>query len=187
MALLMTTGLLYIMQLLIDTGAEVIGNTEVRIPVDWISKPIVEQVIAETPRPTRLPSPVPLPRDPRSMVPRQTEGTGIPIAYPMPPTSSAELSRPGFSDGPLMNIVKVSPTYPPKAIQKGVSGAVTVRYDVLANGTVSNVVVVESSNRLFDEAAVEAAYRFRYKPRIVEGIAIETIGLHNRFVFKMED
>ena len=63
----------------------------------------------------------------------------------------------------------------------------TVSYDVMANGTVANVVVIESSNRLFDAAAIEAAYRFRYKPRIVDGIAQETYGLLNRFVFKMDE
>ncbi|MDH5214613.1 MAG: energy transducer TonB, partial [Gammaproteobacteria bacterium] len=64
---------------------------------------------------------------------------------------------------------------------------VIVSYDVLANGAVANVVVTESSHSVFDDAAIAAAYRFRYKPRIVDGVAIETHGLGNRFVFRIED
>lgn len=37
------------------------------------------------------------------------------------------------------------------------------------------------------KAAIAAAYRFRYKPRVVDGVAQSTRGLVNRFVFKIED
>ena len=36
-------------------------------------------------------------------------------------------------------------------------------------------------------AVIAAAYRFRYKPRVMDGVALSTRGLVNRFVFKIEN
>ena len=36
-------------------------------------------------------------------------------------------------------------------------------------GTVKDVTVVESTSSLFDRAAVNAALKFKYKPRVVDG------------------
>lgn len=44
-------------------------------------------------------------------------------------------------------------------------------------------VVVESTDRVFEQAAVEAAYRFKYRPRVVRGQAVEVPGVRNRISF----
>ena len=91
-----------------------------------------------------------------------------------------------MQDGSLVAIVRVEPTYPLRAEESSLEGYVTVRFDVNADGTVSNVTVVSSSHRIFEKAAIKAASKFRYKARVVDGIAQATYGLQNRFVFKME-
>ncbi|MGI9238023.1 MAG: energy transducer TonB, partial [Woeseiaceae bacterium] len=82
---------------------------------------------------------------------------------------------------------KVSPTYPSIAIARGLEGSVLVQYDVTTEGQVANVVVLESTHSLFNKAAIAAAYRFKYKPRTVDGVPYETEGLKNLFRFEMED
>ena len=89
-----------------------------------------------------------------------------------------------MTDGPLVAIYKVQPTYPMTAERKGLEGFVTVQYDVNELGAVENVVVVESTNRVFDKAAVTATYRFKFKPRIYDGVALATPGLQDRFRFR---
>ena len=89
-------------------------------------------------------------------------------------------------DGPLVAIVRVEPGYPTAATTRGLEGFVTVQFDVNADGTVSNVVVVESSSRVFESAAIKAARKFRFKARVVDGVPQPSYGLQNRFVFKME-
>lgn len=87
----------------------------------------------------------------------------------------------------LVNILKVAPTYPIAALQKNLEGYATVRFDVTELGTIENVVVIDATHSVFHKAAIAAAYRFRYKPRVVDGVAQSTRGLVNRFVFKIED
>jgi len=50
---------------------------------------------------------------------------------------------------------------------------------------VTNVTVVESSAPIFEEAAIEAAQKFKYKPRVVDGVAIEVSGVQNKITFKL--
>jgi protein TonB len=69
-------------------------------------------------------------------------------------------SRPLSPDTPL---IKVTPAYPDRAGGRG--GDVVVEMQVGADGAVTQARVVESNPRgLFDEAALDAARRWRYPP-----------------------
>ena len=116
-------------------------------------------------------------------------GTGPGITIP---TGEVEQPRQGIEtlgillDGPLIAIVRVEPAYPAAATSRNLEGFVTVQFDVNADGTVSNVTVVESSSHIFERAAIKAARKFRFKARVVDGVPQPSYGLQNRFVFKME-
>lgn len=90
-------------------------------------------------------------------------------------------------DGALVNLVRVGPVYPARAIAQGVEGHVIVQFDVTAEGKVVNIVIVESSNSVFDNAAIKAAARFKFKPRVVDGIALVSTGIQNLFTFRLDD
>jgi len=146
-----------------------------------------ETLVIDAPHVERLPPPEPTPPDPRHTLEETTTGTVIPpVDPPAPPTGGPEIGS-TLLDGPLVAVIVVSPEYPLKAVVDGLDGHVTVRYDVTAIGTVANVVVLESSHRVFEAAATKATYRFRYKPRVVDGVAQETRDLRYRFVFRMEE
>ena len=91
-----------------------------------------------------------------------------------------------MSDGPLVALVRVEPTYPGAALQKGLEGYVLIKFDVTPQGMVTNVRVIESSHRVFESAARNAAKRFRFKPRVTDGIPQFTAGIQNLFRFEME-
>jgi protein TonB len=65
-------------------------------------------------------------------------------------------------------------------------GYVIVQFTVTANGSVRDVAVVESSNEVFNQAAVDAALRFRYRPRVINGEAVEVAGVLNRITFVLD-
>jgi len=92
----------------------------------------------------------------------------------------------GTGDGEYLPIVKVAPVYPRRAISRQLTGECLVRYTVTAAGTVRGVEVVEDrcSDPVFREPSVEAARRFRYKPRVVDGEAIEVHGVQNLFHYE---
>ena len=104
----------------------------------------------------------------------------------------AEMSISGLgmvaSDGEYLPIVKVAPAYPMRALTRGVEGYVIVEYTVTATGSVKDVIVVEAEpTGIFDKASLNAALKFKYKPRIVNGETIEVRGVRNIFYYKLED
>ena len=84
-------------------------------------------------------------------------------------------------------MVRVTPVYPIRASTRGLEGYVIVQFDVMADGHVANVVVVESTHAVFDSPAIKAAERFKFKPRVVDGVALVTEGIQNLFRFNLED
>lgn len=131
--------------------------------------------------------PPPIPPNPTSNTEMQELGTG-PRLNALHPPQPPEVFTPavGINDGPIVALVRVAPVYPTRAITNGAEGWVLVEYDVTASGGVTNVRVVESSHRMFEAAAVRAAKKFRYKPRVVDGRPRLTRGVRNRFRFEME-
>ena len=89
----------------------------------------------------------------------------------------------GISDGEYLPIVKVAPVYPARALQRGLEGYVIVEFTVTRQGTVRDVGVVESTSTLFERAAMEAASKFKYKPRVIDGEAVEVPGVRNKISF----
>lgn len=138
----------------------------------------------------------PLPRrdafDPPPTAPRpdRDDGDEIIVAVshgsPVPPGHDYDAIDIRASDGPLVAMMRVQPAYPAVMAQRGLEGWVLVEFDVLADGNVSNVRIVESSHGGFEDAALRAAQRFRFKARVVDGIPRATNGLRNLFRFEME-
>ena len=75
----------------------------------------------------------------------------------------------GFSSDAVPTM-RVSPNYPNKAKRAGLEGYVTMAVEIRPNGTVSSVEVLESDPpRLFDDAAVRAMQKWKFRPRTVNG------------------
>ncbi len=103
-----------------------------------------------------------------------------------------DLSASGFgltpSDGDYLPIVKVQPMYPRRALSRGIEGYVIVKFTVTKQGTTRNHVIVESKPKgIFDRAALQAATKFKYKPRVVDGQPIEVPGVLNKITFVIEE
>lgn len=92
------------------------------------------------------------------------------------------------SDGEYLPIVKVAPQYPRRAAAKGIEGYVILEFTVTKLGTVTNPVVIEADPAgYFDRAATKAVLRFKYKPTIVNGEAIDVPGVKNKITFKLAE
>lgn len=182
-----TGGLLFLMRYLIATGEEIIVESPDGSTLEWIALEKEERLIVDPPDFDR-PKPPPIPPITEPIRPSVDDGIGFTPPGPRPPVPTVDpgIRNLRFSDGPLVSIIKVRPQYPARARAKNLEGTVLVQFDVTTVGTVANVAVIESSNRVFDKAAVDAAYRFKYKPRIVDGVPYETKGLRNLFRFEME-
>jgi protein TonB len=69
---------------------------------------------------------------------------------------------------PLL-LVKVEPSYPLAARRAGLSGRVTVSAVIGLEGGVESAEVLASSNPLFDQAALDAVRKWRYRPATMNG------------------
>ena len=100
----------------------------------------------------------------------------------------APITTPGaFRNGPALALVAVAPVYPARAAARGLEGYVIDQFTITALGTVADVIVTDSSNALFDRYAIDAAYKFKYKPRVIDGEPVESRGVLNKFTFVLED
>ena len=183
-----TLGLLYVMNALIGIQPQAIVEPAPRWTIDWVRVP-------EPPEPPDTIEPLPSREFVQPPVPPTTAAPGgeeNAIGY-RPPTATpppvTKYTGPGITlgDGPLVSLVRPSPVYPARALQAGLEGWVVVQFDVMADGTVTNVSVVESSDSIFDRSARRAAAKFRFKPHVVDGVPQVTTGVRNIFRFHMSD
>ena len=91
------------------------------------------------------------------------------------------------NDGEYLPIVKVAPIYPRRAQTRGITGYCIVEYTVTTSGAIRDPRAVDCEpSGVFDKASVKASLKFKYKPRVVDGEAIEVPGVQNKFTYELE-
>jgi protein TonB len=154
------------------------------------TRTIVEQPVKSTrdPKPVRKPPPEVV------ISPRvTTEARGIPGPTPVQRTSftpSGSLRPTGMRmrpDGDAIPIVRPAPEYPQAQITRGTEGWVRVRFTITEAGTVKDATVVAAEpERVFDAAALKAIARWRYNPRVENGMPVARVGLETVIRFDIE-
>ena len=92
------------------------------------------------------------------------------------------------SDMDVIPLVRIQPQYPRRAQQLGIEGWVLLEFTITPAGTVKDAVVVDSEPpRIFDRAALRAVGRFKYKPKIEDGVPVERPGVQIVLNFELED
>lgn len=180
-----TFGLLFVMQLLIATGRG--ANTDAqRYEIDDFVRVEREQrVERREQKPEKPPEPEDQPELPKPSTSSNFENSlAVSVAAPQVSTN-VSVGGLGFgvSDGEYLPIVKVAPVYPARAAARGLEGYVIVEFTVTQTGSTKDIFVYESSSSLFERAAVDAAAKFKYKPRVIDGEPVEVPGVRNRITF----
>ena len=184
-----TFGLLFLMQLLIATGRGALTEATAFRVTDFVRVERNEIIESKRDQPEKPPEPEQPPEIP---TPNQADNFDNSMAVSMAaPAMDANLSIGGvgfgISDGEYLPIVKVAPVYPNRALTRGLEGYVIVEFTVTPQGTTRDAFVVESSSSLFERAAVNAALKFKYKPRVIDGQAVEVPGVQNKITFEIQD
>lgn len=185
---LITVALLYVMQAVIKSDKNPLNETPSVRLVDFVR--VLEDEAIQTV--DRKPKPPPPPQDVPPDVPKPTvdsrDTMGIDIGAHSPDID-INIDAGGFSsDGEYLPILKVLPVYPRRAQARGLEGYVLVEFCVTSNGSVKDPFVVHAEpTTIFDRAALNAALKFKYKPKVVNEQPVEVCGVQNRIVFEMED
>ena len=158
--------------------------------VDFVR--VEEEMAIETklrkPKPPPPPDEPP-PNKPKAQFESATDSQGIDISQINVEVDLNIDHGAGFtSDGEYLPIVKVAPVYPRRAQTRGIEGYVLLEFVVTRTGAVRDPVVLESKPPgIFDRAAVNAALKFKYKPKVVNGEPIDVAGVRNRITFELQD
>lgn len=93
----------------------------------------------------------------------------------------------GTGDGEFLPIVKVVPVYPYRSLNAQFEGSCAVIYTVSANGSTKDIRVLEERcpHKDFQKPSVKAASKFKYKPKVLNGEAVEVHNVVNTFIFKL--
>lgn len=76
-------------------------------------------------------------------------------------------------EGDVVPLVRIQPQYPREAAMNQIEGFVTVEFTITETGSVTSPRVIDSSPpRVFDRAAMRAILRWKFKPRIIDGVAV---------------
>lgn len=183
-----TAALLILMHTMIESGHGMLDAVTVR-SVDFVRVQRDEVVATREERPERPEAPERAPAMPEPSAAQAFSGAiQVAVAGPNLALTDTELGGVGFdvSDGEYIPIVKVAPRYPMRAAQRRLEGYVVVEFVVTTTGAVRDVVVVESTSEIFESAAIEAALKFKYKPRIVDGQPIAVSGVQNKITFRLD-
>ncbi|MEJ2159513.1 MAG: energy transducer TonB [Chromatiales bacterium] len=184
-------GLLFLMQALIAAGKSELNDESTMHFVDFVRVEREEQIERKKPKPKKPIEPDQPPPD----MPQQQQDALNPEAGAIsiaPVAVSADIDIGGIglgsADGDYLPIVKVAPIYPRRALSRGIEGWVLLEFTVTKAGTVTDVRVLESEPPgIFDKAASEAASKFKYKPRVVDGEPIDVKGVPHKISFQLED
>ncbi len=91
--------------------------------------------------------------------------------------SGLYLGPPGggnMGDGEAIPMVIIQPRYPRKAAMEGIEGWVKFKFTISPDGTPLNVELVDAQpRRVFERDARRAIYKWKFKPKVVDGKAVE--------------
>ncbi len=92
----------------------------------------------------------------------------------------------GGSDRDIVPLVQVEPRYPLNARQQGIEGWVELLFTITKMGTAKDIQVTAADpGSIFNRAAVQAVGKWKYNPKIEDGVAVERPNVRQRIKFKL--
>jgi protein TonB len=186
-----TLGLFFLMQSLIQSGGSALTEPPRGSVLDFVRVKQEEAVEKKDRKPQKPPKPETPPPDfetpQMDMSSQNTDATGLDFGADV----ASDLALDGglsldTGDGEYLPIVKVAPVYPRRALHSGIEGFVIVEFTVSPTGAVVDPIVIEAQPaNIFEQAALDAAKKFKYKPRVINGEATSVSGVQNRITFKI--
>lgn len=186
-ALPVVVGLFMVMHSLIDRDFENPEESKTKI-ADLVQPEEEIQLETSVPKPDKVEDPEEPPPEMDMVQLDLNMDTDIENSAPVAKVD-VNISTSGMSsgDGEYLPIVKVAPIYPRRAQTRGISGYCIVEYTVTTSGAIRDPVAVDCEPAgVFEKASVKAAGKFKYKPRVVDGEAIEVAGVQNKFTYTLE-
>lgn len=188
LALVITTGLLVVMQLLIKQDDIQLKTSDARKIADIQMGRTEIDVNENVRKPDKPDTPEQEPPPAQDRTPMQDNALSTQTLN-VTPSFKGDLSFSGArlsaSDGEYLPIVKVPPEYPRRALARNLEGYCVVEFTVTKTGSVRDPYVTDCSSTLFERSSMQAVLKFKYKPRVEDGEPVEVSGVKNMFTYKL--
>jgi protein TonB len=155
--------------------------------VEVLKAPIETKIIEEVKKPPPDAPPPPPPKlatPPPPFIPPPEVNIQLPTVTPPPTITTVTTVKPPPGPPPVVAppvqappaplvrreykaAYRVDPVYPRQAQRDGMSGTVVARVHVAPNGSVTQVQVMSSTNRIFDREVIRALSQWRFNPEPV--------------------
>lgn len=191
LGLVVTAGLFWMMQYLIATADRTLNESSAGHLLDFVRLKRDESIQRRQLKPEKPPQPKTPPPQPPTPKLEELNPSAEKIAIAAVPVETDIEMSGGFSlgvgEGDYLPIVKVAPIYPARALQRGLEGYCVVEYTVTSLGTTKDPVVLQDqcTSSLWHRASLQAALKFKYKPRVIDGVAVEVPGVQNKFTYEI--
>jgi len=192
LALAITMGLFFLMQSLISQDAK-FGEARKNKAIDFVRvrhDSAIQEKERKLPDKPKKEEPPP-PPDLDFSAPENSTGETMSIAASGVDLGVSMAGGTGIgvasADSDVAPLVRVLPVYPARAQERGIEGYVIVEFSIAPDGTVKDAVVLESEPaKIFDRAALRAIAKWKYKPKVEDGVAVERTGIKVRMPFELE-
>ncbi len=183
-----TTALFYIMSALIASGKEAVVDANSLKIVDFVrikQEDTVQRKKRKVEKPEKPKAPPPT--LPKPQLDRFKVNTKLNRGISFNPNINVAQTTLQAGEGDYLPIVKVQPIYPRRALSRGIEGYVIVEFMVTKLGTTQDIKVVEAKpTGYFERAAIKAAQKFKYKPKVINGEPVDVAGVRNIIRFELE-
>ncbi len=185
-----TFGLFWVMQALIGAEGE-LGESRGRLSVDYVrlKRDNTPQLKKREPPKREKPKQQPPPPEmdmAKAMNPGEAVGAIVPVLDTGATLAKATSLGAGGADRDIVPLVRVDPDYPPRAKQRGIEGYVDLEFTISAVGTVQGAQVIGSEPAyIFDRAALRAVRKWKYNPKIENGVAARRPGVQVLIRFEL--
>jgi len=186
-AAVITVVLYLLMHAMVSQAAKNPGSDDALANIDFTKVKLEDEVRERSRRIPKKPPPPKEPPPPPKMNVQQNQQ----VVNNMPTPNIPNLDLGVGGDGPFLGaigqvnmseeggvipIVRIAPQYPRKALMAKIEGWVKIKFTITTSGTVSNPEVVDAKpKRIFDREAIRAILKFKFKPKVVNGVKVEQI------------
>ena len=91
------------------------------------------------------------------------------------------------SDRDAQPLVRIPPQYPVRAAERGIEGRCEFTFDVTPEGNPTNIQITSCSNSVFERDTIRAVERWRYEPKMEDGVAQWRRGVVSSFNFSLDE
>ncbi|HHF3110459.1 TPA: energy transducer TonB [Vibrio diabolicus] len=148
-----------------------------------------QRSVPEQPEPPQAPEPMDLSQADTQMEPMSqmtpVSALGLNTALEGIAISAPNLKG-AMGNQQALPLYRVDPRYPSKALKRRVEGYVIMRFTIDATGRPKDIEVIEAEpQRMFEREAIRALKKWKYQPKVEDGVSIEQYGQTAKVEFKL--